>query len=64
MTYPRAFSHIGLSVPDLEVAVKFYSDVMGWYTVMEPSVIKEERDTAIGVMCSAAVMSPSKSPTW
>ena len=51
MNYPRAFSHIGLSVPHLEQAVKFYSDVMGWYVVMQPSVVKEEDTSAIGVMC-------------
>ncbi|HAX72334.1 MAG TPA: lactoylglutathione lyase family protein [Firmicutes bacterium] len=51
MTYPRAFSHIGLSVPDLERAVKFYSEVMGWYIVMQPAVVTEERETAIGIMC-------------
>ena len=51
MTYPRAFSHIGLSVTDLEKAVKFYKDVMGWYVVMEPSEVVEESDTAIGQMC-------------
>ena len=51
MTYPRAFSHIGLSVTDLEKAVKFYKDVMGWYVIMEPSTILEETDTAIGQMC-------------
>lgn len=51
MTYPRSFSHIGLSVPRLEEAVKFYQDVMGWYVIMEPSVIKEEKETAIGIMC-------------
>ncbi|WP_209659243.1 lactoylglutathione lyase family protein [Acetoanaerobium pronyense] len=51
MTYPRAFSHIGLSVTDLDKAVKFYKDVMGWYVVMEPSDVKEENDTAIGQMC-------------
>lgn len=51
MTYPRSFSHIGISVPNLDAAVKFYSEVMGWYTVMNPSTIKEERDTAIGIMC-------------
>ncbi len=50
-TYPRAFSHIGLSVPDLEKAVKFYRDVMGWYVVMQPTVVKEENDSAIGIMC-------------
>ena len=51
MTYPKAFSHIGLSVTDLDQAVKFYRDVMGWYVVMEPSLVKEENDTAIGQMC-------------
>nr|MVE66955.1 hypothetical protein [Vibrio cholerae] len=30
-TYPRSFSHIGISVPDLEAAVKFYTEVLGWY---------------------------------
>ncbi len=49
--YPRAFSHIGLSVPDLEKAVAFYRDVMGWYVVMEPSLVKEENSSAIGIMC-------------
>ncbi|MFT5875227.1 MAG: lactoylglutathione lyase family protein [Clostridium sp.] len=51
MTYPRAFSHIGLSVPDLEGAVKFYKDVMGWYVVMEPSEVIEENESPIGIMC-------------
>ena len=50
-TYPRTFSHIGLSVPDLDGAVAFYRDVMGWYTIMEPSVVEEDPDTAIGRMC-------------
>lgn len=41
MRYPRSFSHIGLSVPNLEEAVKFYKEVMGWYVVMEPSEVVE-----------------------
>lgn len=49
--YPRSFSHIGLSVPDLEQAVKFYTEVMGWYLIMEPTTIEED-DSAIGEMCS------------
>ncbi len=49
--YPRAFSHIGLSVPDLDAAVAFYRDVMGWYVVMEPSLVKEDNSSAIGIMC-------------
>ena len=50
-TYPRTFSHIGISVPDLERAVAFYETVMGWYTIMKPTVVKEESETAIGKMC-------------
>ncbi len=50
-TYPKTFSHIGISVPDLDAAVKFYAEVMGWYTIMKPTVVKEESETAIGQMC-------------
>jgi catechol 2,3-dioxygenase-like lactoylglutathione lyase family enzyme len=49
--YPRSFSHIGITVPDIKKAVKFYSDVMGWYIIMEPSKVKKENETAIGQMC-------------
>ncbi len=50
MPYPRNFSHIGLSVPDLDKAVKFYTDVLGWYTIMAPSDVHND-DSAIGQMC-------------
>lgn len=50
--FPRTFSHIGISVPDLEKAVKFYKDVMGWYVLMEPTKIVKD-DSAIGDMCTA-----------
>ena len=50
-TYPRTFSHIGISVPDVGKAVEFYSRVMGWYQIMEPTVITEESETPIGQMC-------------
>ncbi|WP_214852726.1 lactoylglutathione lyase family protein [Exiguobacterium sp. s166] len=53
MTYPRNFSHIGLSVPNLEQAISFYSEVMGWYIIMEPSDVVED-DSPIGVMCTDA----------
>ncbi|QCP62382.1 lactoylglutathione lyase family protein [Pantoea sp. SO10] len=49
--YPRTFSHIGLSVTDLDAAVEFYTEVMGWYLIMPPTQIQED-DSAIGVMCS------------
>ncbi|WP_428927745.1 lactoylglutathione lyase family protein [Marinibacterium sp. SX1] len=50
-TTPRTFSHIGLSVPDLDAAVAFYRDVMGFYVIMEPTEIAED-DSDIGVMCN------------
>jgi lactoylglutathione lyase family protein len=49
--YPRTFSHIGISVPDLEGAVRFYTEVLGWYVIMEPTTITED-DSAIGKMCT------------
>ncbi|WP_033070315.1 lactoylglutathione lyase family protein [Thalassospira australica] len=49
--YPRTFSHIGISVPDLEAAVKFYSEVLGWYVIMAPTKIEED-DSDIGQMCT------------
>ncbi|MFI3239996.1 MAG: lactoylglutathione lyase family protein [Bacteroidales bacterium] len=49
--YPKSFSHIGITVPNLDEAVKFYQEVMGWYVIMHPTEIKEENETAIGQMC-------------
>ncbi|MGY3795713.1 lactoylglutathione lyase family protein [Aquimarina sp. 433] len=49
--YPKSFSHIGITVPDIHKAVNFYEEIMGWYVIMKPSVVKKERDTAIGQMC-------------
>lgn len=48
--YPRAFSHIGVTVPDLDRAVKFYTEAFGWYVIMPPTEVIED-DSAIGVMC-------------
>ncbi|MFT6905528.1 MAG: lactoylglutathione lyase family protein [Oleiphilaceae bacterium] len=50
-TYPRTFSHIGISVPNLEQAVKFYTEVLGWYLIMEPTEVVED-NTPIGEMCT------------
>ncbi|MFP3359159.1 lactoylglutathione lyase family protein [Planococcus sp. SIMBA_143] len=50
LQYPRSFSHIGLSVPSLEEAIKFYQEVFGWYVIMEPSDVEND-DMAIGQMC-------------
>ena len=50
MTYPRTFSHIGLSITDLEKAVEFYTKVLGWYVIIPATEIVSD-DSAIGVMC-------------
>ena len=49
--YPRTFSHIGISVPDLDAAVKFYTEVLGWYKIMKPTEIVEDK-SPIGEMCT------------
>jgi lactoylglutathione lyase family protein len=49
--YPKSFSHIGVTVPDLEKAIDFYTNIMGWYLLMGPETIREETETAIGQMC-------------
>jgi len=51
LSHPRSFSHIGLSVTDLDGAVKFYTEVLGWYLIMAPTTLEED-DSAIGVMCT------------
>ncbi|BDD08393.1 glyoxalase family protein [Fulvitalea axinellae] len=50
-TYPRSFSHIGITVPDIEKAIEFYTEVMGWYLLMGPEDVHEETESAIGKMC-------------
>lgn len=42
---PIAFSHIGLSVPDVNKAIEWYSKVFGWYHIAGPMTIPEGRST-------------------
>ena len=51
MTYPRTFSHIGISVTDLDQAVDFYTKTLGWYVIMPATEVVSD-DSAIGVMCN------------
>ena len=63
MTYPRAFSHIGLSVPDLEAAVKFYSEVFGFYVIMPPTIKPARKIITImlaeALTCFSSMQPPS-----
>jgi predicted enzyme related to lactoylglutathione lyase len=43
--YPGTFLPIGISVPDVENAVEFYSNVMGWYQILKPTVTTGESET-------------------
>jgi len=45
--YPRAFSHIGISVPDIDKAVAWYSEVLGLNVLMGPTQ-NDGDDTHIG----------------
>jgi len=48
---PEDFSHIGLSVTNLEKTVDFYTSVFGWYVIMPPTKIVSD-NSAIGEMCN------------
>ncbi|WP_194852282.1 VOC family protein [Nonlabens antarcticus] len=41
---PVSFSHIGITVPDLEKAISFYTEVMGWYHISGPIEVKENQE--------------------
>ncbi|MBU8913682.1 MAG: VOC family protein, partial [Spirochaetales bacterium] len=43
----HAFSHVGLSVPDIEKAVEWYSSVLGFSVIMGPAQ-NDGDDTHIG----------------
>ncbi len=49
--YPRNFSHISITVPDLDKAVEFYTQIMGCYLIMKTTDIIED-SSPIGEMCT------------
>jgi lactoylglutathione lyase family protein len=51
MVYPRAFSHIGITVTDLEKAEQWYHDVLGCY-ILQSNLVVTEDDSAIGQTCT------------
>lgn len=38
--YPRSFAHVGLTVPDIEAAVEWYTDVLGWTHLKGPRSVR------------------------
>jgi catechol 2,3-dioxygenase-like lactoylglutathione lyase family enzyme len=51
MVYPRAFSHIGITVTDLEKAEQWYHEVLGCYILQSKLVVTED-DRPIGQTCT------------
>lgn len=45
------FSHVGITVPDIDRAVDFYTKALDLYLLMGPVVVTED-DSAIGRMCT------------
>jgi len=42
MHQPMRMNHIGLSVPDIDAAVKWYVEVLGCYLLVPPGDAKNE----------------------
>ncbi len=51
--YPKKFSHIGISVKNINDFVEWYKNILGFYVLMKPTIVKNEDKTAIGKMCRA-----------
>jgi lactoylglutathione lyase family protein len=45
--YPVSFSHVGITVPNLDHALDFYLNVMGWYHIAGPITVIENEDNAL-----------------
>jgi catechol 2,3-dioxygenase-like lactoylglutathione lyase family enzyme len=53
MQYPIAFSHIGISVPNIEKAIEFYKEVFGWYHLAGPWPIKRDVGSSTTKFCDS-----------
>ena len=40
MTTPRALGHLGISAPDVEAAVRWYAEVLGWVHIQGPETVR------------------------
>ena len=46
-------NHVGIMVGDMDKAVNFYTNALGLRIVMNNTKVVEERESAIGRMCTA-----------
>lgn len=49
--YPRSFAHVGVTVPDIDAALEWYEEVLGFERVMGPMTI-EHGEEHIGKLCA------------
>jgi catechol 2,3-dioxygenase-like lactoylglutathione lyase family enzyme len=50
-THPRGLAHVGVTVPEIEAALEWYEDVLGFETIMGPVEIEHGEDQ-IGRLCA------------
>ena len=53
--YPRALSHFGISVPNIEKAIKFYQDVFNWIIIKGPIIVKENENNEMSTLMSTTI---------
>jgi catechol 2,3-dioxygenase-like lactoylglutathione lyase family enzyme len=51
MTYPRAFNHVGVTVTDIDKAVRWYQDVLGCSVILHPMNAFED-NSHFGQICT------------
>ena len=49
--YPRGLAHVGMTVPDIEAAMDWYADVLGFEPIMGPVEVEYGEDH-IGKLCA------------
>jgi len=48
---PRAFAHVGVTVPDIDEAIEWYESVLGFERLMEAQTIAGDGESQISELC-------------
>lgn len=59
MPYPRSFSHVGISVDDIDQAIDFYTQALGCYLIVEPMTAFEGDGSTL-----SQILSDALGPGW